>query len=378
MSLATRCTSCGTIFRVVQDQLKVSEGWVRCGRCQEVFNALEGLFDLEREAPPQRKLSATQLVAQGMAEFVASHPPRPGEDSQQPFPATDEGDAIESRFLAAPSGSGELGVAARRSGDSQPDFADARFPSELPLDAADEPQAGIDLGLEAPAPESEAPTPLLQRWRDKRAARHAAASPQEPTLGETQAARSATPASAAPLPPGAPGFLRQAEAEARWQRPRVRFSLVVLGALLLGVLLTQIAVQFRDAFATQWPESRPTLETLCELLDCRIEPLRRLSAVTVEASGLTQVEGSEAYRLNVTLHNRSAVPIALPAVELSLTDATGALISRRALVPGDFRALPGQAPPAAVLAASSETQLQALLSARGLRISGYTVELFYP
>ena len=51
MSLATRCTACGTVFRVVQDQLKVSEGWVRCGRCDEVFNALEGLFDLGRDAP---------------------------------------------------------------------------------------------------------------------------------------------------------------------------------------------------------------------------------------------------------------------------------------------------------------------------------------
>jgi predicted Zn finger-like uncharacterized protein len=48
MSLATSCPSCGTVFRVVQDQLKVSEGWVRCGHCQEVFNALEGLFDLSR------------------------------------------------------------------------------------------------------------------------------------------------------------------------------------------------------------------------------------------------------------------------------------------------------------------------------------------
>ncbi|WP_310462869.1 DUF3426 domain-containing protein [Sphaerotilus sp.] len=48
MSLATSCPSCGTVFRVVQDQLKVSEGWVRCGHCQEVFNALEGLFDLTR------------------------------------------------------------------------------------------------------------------------------------------------------------------------------------------------------------------------------------------------------------------------------------------------------------------------------------------
>ncbi len=52
MSLATRCAACGTVFRVVQDQLKVSEGWVRCGRCGDVFNALEGLFDLERESAP--------------------------------------------------------------------------------------------------------------------------------------------------------------------------------------------------------------------------------------------------------------------------------------------------------------------------------------
>ena len=48
MSLATSCPSCGTVFRVVEDQLKVSEGWVRCGHCHDVFNALEGLFDLER------------------------------------------------------------------------------------------------------------------------------------------------------------------------------------------------------------------------------------------------------------------------------------------------------------------------------------------
>ena len=69
MSLATRCTACGTVFRVVQDQLKVSEGWVRCGRCNEVFNALEGLFDLERDcrlprAPPA---GATARPAPGTA-----------------------------------------------------------------------------------------------------------------------------------------------------------------------------------------------------------------------------------------------------------------------------------------------------------------------
>ena len=54
--MATRCTACGTVFRVVPDQLRVSEGWVRCGRCHEVFNALPALFDLDTEAPPPRQV----------------------------------------------------------------------------------------------------------------------------------------------------------------------------------------------------------------------------------------------------------------------------------------------------------------------------------
>jgi predicted Zn finger-like uncharacterized protein len=80
MSLATRCTHCGTIFKVVEDQLKVSEGWVRCGRCNEVFHALPTLFDLEREAPPPRSPQASR----------ASEPEADAPPSQYPseWPAT--------------------------------------------------------------------------------------------------------------------------------------------------------------------------------------------------------------------------------------------------------------------------------------------------
>lgn len=39
MSQITSCPSCGTRFRVVTDQLRISDGWVRCGQCQEVFDA---------------------------------------------------------------------------------------------------------------------------------------------------------------------------------------------------------------------------------------------------------------------------------------------------------------------------------------------------
>ena len=39
MSLVTRCPACNTLFKVVADQLRISDGWVRCGRCEEVFDA---------------------------------------------------------------------------------------------------------------------------------------------------------------------------------------------------------------------------------------------------------------------------------------------------------------------------------------------------
>jgi len=36
----------------MEDQLRASEGWVRCGHCRQIFDALERLFQLEESAPP--------------------------------------------------------------------------------------------------------------------------------------------------------------------------------------------------------------------------------------------------------------------------------------------------------------------------------------
>lgn len=43
MNLTTRCPACKTAFKVVPDQLKISSGWVRCGRCADVFDASANL-----------------------------------------------------------------------------------------------------------------------------------------------------------------------------------------------------------------------------------------------------------------------------------------------------------------------------------------------
>lgn len=39
MSWITRCPACGTTYKVVPDQLKIAQGWLRCGQCQHAFDS---------------------------------------------------------------------------------------------------------------------------------------------------------------------------------------------------------------------------------------------------------------------------------------------------------------------------------------------------
>ena len=39
MRWITRCPSCGLIYQLVPDQLKVAQGWLRCGQCQAAFDS---------------------------------------------------------------------------------------------------------------------------------------------------------------------------------------------------------------------------------------------------------------------------------------------------------------------------------------------------
>ncbi len=50
MSQTTRCPACQTRFKVVADQLRISDGWVRCGNCKQVFDASLALEPAASEA----------------------------------------------------------------------------------------------------------------------------------------------------------------------------------------------------------------------------------------------------------------------------------------------------------------------------------------
>ena len=50
--METTCSSCGSRFRLTEQQLRTALGKVRCGECGRVFNALHSLKSYEGELPP--------------------------------------------------------------------------------------------------------------------------------------------------------------------------------------------------------------------------------------------------------------------------------------------------------------------------------------
>ncbi len=355
MNLATRCTACGTIFRVVQDQLKVSDGWVRCGRCQAVFNAEESLFDLEHDSPPPWQAPAQTPDHGPVAEAAdkdraATAPFSPDDLEEVPAPETP---GLEPQAWAQrepPMATPAIEPAAHQT--------DARGSADA--------DTGQVLG-DIPA------------------------NPVPPTDGafsassDGEASAPSAPADAADE--AAPAFLQQARRSERWQQPsmqRMLWALVTVSALLLGA---QVIHHFRQVIATQHPGALPWLQDFCAVTRCQIDPLQRIADVSIESTALTQAQGpaptpedaasaadtdAHILRLAITLRNRGEWTVAMPSVDLSLTGSDGELVARRSLSPRDFsaddpRLLPGM-----------DTPLSLRFRVVGGRVSGYTVEVFYP
>lgn len=72
MDLYTRCSHCDTTFRVTTQQLQVSSGQVRCGFCNQVFDAFATLTAQDPAAQSVASAAAPELVAP--AEVVTTPP----------------------------------------------------------------------------------------------------------------------------------------------------------------------------------------------------------------------------------------------------------------------------------------------------------------
>lgn len=323
------------MFKVVPDQLRISDGWVRCGQCSEIFNASQ------------------HLVSGDPSRSTAPPPPSPGPENR-----------------AAPSPA---------AGPVQSERADA--------------DTGVATTVAPPIPAAHAPD------APDAAAIATEADPQEPHWAEPDTAVDANDPPAAPfklpagylddplLPPTPDpwpepavaaadvSFMREGGADSFWKRRPVRLALVVLAVVLTAALVTQFLLHERNRIAQIEPSTRPVLTALCALAGCELGPLRQIESIVIDSSTFGRLRADN-YRLGFSLRNTAPVDVAMPAIELSLTDTQDQALIRRVILPAEFGA---QAP---ALAAGSDWSGTLALSVRPAantdHIAGYRLLAFYP
>lgn len=390
MNQITRCPACATMFKVVADQLKVAQGWVRCGQCGEVFEASlhlvsdpmagqNALVPGHDAAPAVVQTVATQAHetpaalsfpvfadAKDLAEhrmdtlaiepfllpessvpvqYAVVHPGQSGLDAPegapvQPVPAQEAGDVEIDALPAA--------LTAAIAAPPYPPRIDPIFTGDAYGFRPDSPGADEAVGLGAAAPEE---------------ARLAAEAP-EVAAGVS--------------------FVRDAQRRAFWQTPLVRVGLGLLFALLLAALALQWVVRQKDVLAAQEPRLAPLLQALCRPLGCEIRPPRRIGSVLIDSANFSKT-GPDAYRLTFVLKNTGAAALEIPALEVTLTDSQDQALVRRVLMPAQFAAdqvaLPARSELAGTLSlkvGTDSAQAAAVSTAGALPVAGYRLLAFYP
>jgi len=327
MSLITRCPVCQTLFKVVPDQLRISEGWVRCGQCDEVFDAS---LHLVQSSVPENVASVPQN-ATVLQEDMSPSQETFATPTPTPTPDTDAG-------MSGPGLAGEWST----------------------------PEAPVVLVSEGPI--FLQPTPHLET--------------QEP-------AEQAELAQAIPLLRGASGdlepdgysalnevsFLRQGRSPATGSSLLMRAVWACLSLALVLGLAGQIVLQERDRIAAFEPDFQPWLQVICNRLNCKLSPWRKIEMIVIDSSAFTRVR-DDSYRLSLTLKNTATVPVGMPVLELTLTDTFDQPVIRRVLSRPEIDSRSD------VIAAGMELPVIVTVAVNpgggADRIAGYRLLAFYP
>ncbi len=315
MDLYTRCPDCETVFRVTTGHLQASGGQVRCGRCQNVFDAFASLSakapgDLERQLTAQQtqpELREAQPAAKESQPVPPDAPPLP-----QPAADSDAGEAVA------------------------PDEAAAATETEFAGAAAEPPRAQV-----------------------------ASAGRQQDQLAEDQVGED----------PAASLYEWEFKPAPRNRHSGLWLTM----SLLLGIIgIFQAATIFRTELMLIYPPLKPVYQLICNRLACEIGLPRLRDQLNIEASDLRSVDPQRPNLVQLTalVRNRARVPVEYPAFELTLTNAQQQVVARRVFLPGDY--LDDNAQTGIGLAGRRELAVNMYLDTGPLRAAGYRIYLFYP
>lgn len=290
MALMTVCPACSTRFKVVQDQLRLHHGLVRCGACSHVFDAntrLESLpeavqMDIQDdEIKPQDWINKPAVVALTTPQATTAGAKNPswselllpiGVQTQATRDASVRTQAVDGLGNQSLFASAEVGKPASRNEPYQSKTKDS-----------DNRQAKLDLQIDSEA-------------SDDRSS----------------------------------GGLKKSKI--------VSAVLATLCIVALLAIIAQLMVLGRFLIADKVPELKPILTLLCEPLQCKVEPANWLAPLTLDALSLSKLNAAtsadmQPYRIQATVRNSSQLSIKTPNIELTVSNAQGNIIARKTLTP---------------------------------------------
>ena len=314
MRLITACPACTTMFKVVTDQLKISEGWVRCGQCGHVFNATLHFTPEFSDHSDVGSANKTSTLDETATSTTIKQPPAETvKVDSQSFDFDPEAwrKARESLKL--------LGTAV------------SLLPTQKKMGETAAPSLSTPLSEVAKA----VPVNHLEVASD--AARSISSENRAivltPDLPDTDDSLME-----APLEPDVT-FVREAKRKAFWRKTSIRSLLSIFSLVLLFSLIIQLAMHHRNMLAALDPRLQPFLEQACFHLQCQLTPPRDMESIIVESASLTKTDISgQAFRLTFVLKNNSTVALEAPLLELTLTNAEEKAFARRVLTTAQYGA----------------------------------------
>lgn len=349
MSLLTRCPACTTLYKVVPDQLRISEGWVKCGQCAEIFDASQNLIQasLESEEPVADEVSESTSIV-----VLADLPEQVVSSSTSTDIVVDHNDGNPDQELVQSLESGQVQ-------DTQTlDTAASEVQPNVELTRSD--VVGSDLAT-------------LEEFQDV-----FPSNPQEIVTepeGAVEDRAQKETVSVPELNSDSVSFLHASKQLSGNSTSIERVSLLVLSGLLGLAWVVQWVYAERDFLAAVRPDWRPILQTFCQPLNCSVKALQRIESLSIDSATFNKA-GEDNYRLSFTVRNLANLALALPSIELTLTDFQEQVVIRRILSPDELSAADE------ALAAESEwpvnIRVQLNPDAAMPRIAGYRLLAFYP
>ncbi len=427
----TVCPKCALTLVVTAADLRVAQGYVRCGRCSSVFNALARLSERQaaEASQPDPALAAAASGPDLRDAAPSTPPPRPPGAPQTgipaPPPATPALESladepvipetalefnpdttdVNSVFVAVPpnpdwtaaTGSFRALVAANQEGapgaaDSQFDVEiDAAFLASMLRGDTDSSDAKAAPTVPAPAPRPAPPlgAPVIPpaaalRARilaDANAASEAAA--PEPTGADAHRRRSLTEEEA----------IEEAEALAiddETQQADERESAAAVdplarfmpyawptgAALALLVLIAQVVNHYRDDLAVSARFNHP-LTALYSSLGVHLFPHWDLRAYDVRQLGASgDPAGTGLITVRASIKNGATQPQPLPLLRVTLQDRFGNRIAARDVAPKSY--LPSAMPASSFLSAGQRIDAQMGFADPGPNAVGFEIDACLP